>query len=246
MIVAVISDIHANLEALNAVLDEIGSENIKNVWILGDILGYGPLPNECIDVVRDMGAVMIIGNHDLGTLREIDIDNFNEDGKKAIKWQRLRLSPDNLDFIKGLPEKANPIDDVLMIHGSPRHPVWEYVIASWIADENFSHFNEKICFFGHTHLPTVYKKVYENGSEKIEVKAGDRLEISEKDFRWMINPGSVGQPRDGNPDSSFLIFDTNNMSIEFRRVAYQIDKTQEEMRGVGLPPFLRERLTKGL
>ncbi len=246
MRVAVLSDIHANLEALNAVLDDFKHLNIGGIWILGDILGYGPLPNECIDVVRRMDAVMIAGNHDLGALSEINIDNFNEEGKVAIVWQRLKVSPENFSFLKSLPKKENPMEDVLMVHGSPRYPVSEYVIASWIADENFSSFNEKICFNGHTHLPTVYRHIFNEGCEKVEVKEGEKILVGEKGLRWMINPGSVGQPRDGNPDSSYLIFDSENMSIEFKRVAYQIDKTQESMRGVGLPSFLRERLPRGI
>jgi len=246
MRVAILSDIHSNLEALNAVLDSVRSEEIRDIWILGDILGYGPMPNECIDAIKKLDAITITGNHDLGAVSEIDIDNFNEEGKVAIEWQRSKVSLENLEFIKALPKSARPIDDVLMVHGSPRHPVWEYVIASWIADENFAYFNEKICFFGHTHLPTVYKSNIEQGSEIIDVTAGDRFELDGKDLRWMINPGSVGQPRDGNPDSSYLILNTDDWSIEFRRMAYKINKTQEEMRGVGLPSYLRERLPRGL
>lgn len=246
MRIAVISDVHSNLEALKTVIADIRRSNIGQVWCLGDVAGYGAEPNECIEELGGLPLSAVAGNHDLGAVSRLELDNFNPEGQQAIIWQRSQLSSASLIYLRQLPLKLQPADGITLVHGSPRDPAWEYLLTSWLAEENFKEFTTSICFFGHTHLPIVYKKLGEAPTEAMLPAPGVKVELEDDKARWLINPGSVGQPRDGNPMSCYIIFDDRERTLEYRRLEYPIAATQDIMRRVGLPAFLSDRLGKGI
>ncbi len=236
---AVISDIHGNLAALRAVLGDIGS--VDAVWCLGDMVGYGPDPNECVDLIRRHAAVCMAGNHDLAAATRLDLDAFNPDAAKAIDWTRRQLTSDNLTFLAALPSLLQQ-DQTTLAHGSPRDPIWEYVLSVRTAQENFPHFGTACCLVGHTHRPAVYHQT-ERTVRQPGVTNGESLSVSAG--RFIINPGSVGQPRDGDPRSSYLVLDTSAATVRFLRVSYNVEETQTRMLRARLPARLISRLEYG-
>ncbi len=242
---AIVSDIHANLAALQAVLGEAGSAD--EVWCLGDIVGYGPEPNECVETVKQRASVCIPGNHDWACIGKIDIADFNGDAAAAIMWAQRRLSAPNLAYLDSLPETVTT-GDFTLAHGSPREPIWEYIIYPGTAKANFAHFSTQVCLVGHTHLPAMFQET--KGAQKpnascqvVPIELGNWQPIGRR--RRIINPGSVGQPRDGNPWASYLLLDTSRMMLEYRRVPYPVEITQRNMQKAGLPPRLYLRLGYG-
>jgi len=243
--VAVISDIHGNLEALKVVIEDIEAHRIKRVWCLGDIVGYGPQPNECIELLGKLQLTSVAGNHDLGIIGRLDLDYFNAPGQTALKWQRRRLDLKNANFLKGLTVQERPTPDIIMVHASLRNPTWEYIYSAGIAAANFKHLDMKVCFFGHTHLPIIYRREENMELKTVEPPINEEYGLVNDESLWMINPGSVGQPRDNNPQAAYLIFDRKKMKLESRRLDYPIIKTRELIREYGLPPYLSERLVVG-
>ena len=243
MRIAVLSDIHANLPALEAVVSDLPP--VDQVWVLGDTVGYGPQPNEVIATLQAMGARTVLGNHDGAAIGTVDANQFNPDAKRAIEWTAEVIDPNARAYIAALPEVRRD-GDLTAVHGSPRDPIWEYITSPGIAAANFAHFETRLCLFGHTHVPVVYR-VADDAIESAHGLPGDRIEIGAT--RTMLNPGSVGQPRDGLPDAAYAILETSPGSledtVEFRRVRYDIDRTQRLMRDAGLPPRLAERLSFG-
>ncbi len=241
MKVLVISDIHANLTALEAVLDDAGS--LDATWLLGDLVGYGPDPNECVARVRELpDLVCLMGNHDAATLGLIDTSTFNPAARVAIRWTKDTIRPENLDYLSKLPETMR-YGDITMVHGSPRQPIWEYLLDVRKATENFGYFDTAYCFVGHTHLPTIYQLGdMHSKADLIIPQTGSPLILSP---RAIINPGSVGQPRDHNPRASYAIFDSETSSIEYRRVSYDIHAVQTRMIEADLPRRHIDRLTAG-
>ena len=241
MKVLVISDIHANLNALDAVLDKVGL--VDAVWCLGDLVGYGPDPNECIDRVKSLPQLKcVIGNHDAAALRRIDAESFNPEAKNALLWTQKALSESSLRFLAGLPETIE-IGAVTLTHGSPRQPVWEYLLDAHTAALNFQYFYTPFCFVGHTHLPVIYQQNNPNHTTSINIpRAGTSIPLVP---RLIINPGSVGQPRDRDPRASFAIFDTDNQTWDFQRVTYDISSVQHRMKKAGLPERHIVRLDGG-
>ncbi|MBU0511189.1 MAG: metallophosphatase family protein [Chloroflexi bacterium] len=237
----VISDIHANLTALEVVLDDAGHLDVT--WLLGDLVGYGPDPNECIARVRELpDLVCLMGNHDAATLGLINTSAFNPAARIAIHWTRDTIRPENLDYLSGLPKTIRD-GDITMAHGSPRQPIWEYLLDIRNATENFKYFDTSYCFVGHTHLPTIYQLSDEPGKADWIIPETDTpLTLSP---RAIINPGSVGQPRDHDPRASYAIFDTETSSIEYRRVSYDIHAVQTRMREADLPKRHIDRLSAG-
>jgi len=243
----IISDIHSNLAAFEAVLADAGS--FDKVWCLGDVVGYGPDPNECVEQLRDLPHVCVVGNHDWATLGNMDTEDFNPDAKKACHWTREQLSPSSLEYLATLP-KSLVEEDVTLVHGSPRHPVWEYVLYPSIAEVNFEYFDTRLCFVGHTHVPIIYRRRPENPDQACDTvmpSLDDPLVLGEE--RLIINPGSVGQPRDGDPRASYAIFDSDRkrsgLTLEYRRISYPIEDTQARMVEKGLPVRLIIRLGYG-
>jgi len=242
MRVLVISDIHANLAALESVLEDAGQ--VDAIWCLGDVVGYGPDPNACIELLRGLNPQhWLAGNHDWAALGKLDIAEFNPLARQATLWTRQQLTPENRAFLARLPTHERAVDPrFTLAHGSPRHPVWEYILDLQTAAANFAHFDTPYCLVGHTHVPMIFQQL----NSRIEVPPYllDR-EIELGEARLIINPGGVGQPRDGDPRASYLILDTDTLTITFRRVSYPIEETQARMQKAGLPPRLIYRLSYG-
>lgn len=240
MRVAVLSDIHGNLPALLAVLDAIGP--VDALWQLGDIVGYGPQPDAVVTALRDAGAGGVRGNHDAAALGLIDAGAFNDDARIAIEWTTACLDAPARDWLAALPQRT--VDgDFTMAHGSPRDPIWEYVYSTPVARANLGAFDTPHCLVGHTHVPLAFR-VQDGHIETIQPSHGSTLRLD--GGRTILNPGSVGQPRDGDPRACGMILDTDAMSVEWRRVRYPVAETQARMRAAGLPPRLIERLSMGL
>lgn len=242
MRLAVLSDIHSNLVALDAVLDDLSTlPPVDQAWVCGDIVGYGPQPNEVIDRLRQRDARAVMGNHDGAAVGLVDVTWFNDAAAAAIAWTAGALIAESRTYLSELPERRTD-GDLTAVHGSPRDPIWEYIVSAEVARANLDEFTTRICLFGHTHYPVLYaEKDGEMG--RVGTEAGVRTPLP--GGRLMLNPGSVGQPRDGNPDSSYVVLDLDAGDVEFRRVSYDIGRTQQLMREQQLPSWLAERLSHG-
>jgi predicted phosphodiesterase len=247
MRVLVLSDIHSNLTALEAVLRAAGSYD--QLWCLGDTIGYGPWPNECADRMRSESQIAISGNHDLACLAKIDINDFNLDARRANIWNGDQLTLDNRAWLESLSTTKAVDRTFMVVHGSPREPVWEYLLMNDQAIANFEQFSQQVCFVGHSHVQLFFRMRdgYER-CERIVLQPDDEGQVLElhPELRYFVNPGSVGQPRNQDPRASFAILDTSAGTITFRRVAYDIVSTQLQMRDVGLPAQLIRRLEFGM
>ena len=241
MRVAVVSDIHANLHALEAVLAAIDADPVDELWCLGDLVGYGPKPNECCAIAQARADVCLCGNHDLAVRGTIDLAEFSGDAGTAAAWTREVLSDDARAFLDGL-EPAGKAPGVALFHGSARDPVWEYVLSDEAAITTLMLTEEPLVLVGHSHAAlqiSLRDQVLEGGL------APDGTDLELSDGRWLLNPGSVGQPRDGDPHAAYLLLDTDAQRASFRRAAYDIELTQSEMREAGMPDALLERLALG-
>ncbi|MBN2225400.1 MAG: metallophosphoesterase family protein [Deltaproteobacteria bacterium] len=240
---AIISDIHANLIGFRAFLDAVERLSVQRTLCLGDIVGYNPWPNECIQIIRDRSIACVMGNHDRVAARIEDPDNFNAPARQAILWTRSVLTEENRDFLAGLPDRRVIDDSTIMVHGSPRNPD-EYILTTKNACENMvfmkERFGASLGFFGHTHLPGVFDLIHES----IPIYEG-KTSLKETSV-YLINPGSIGQPRDGNPGVSFLVYDNDEKTLEFFRVSYDIDAVFEAIGRKGLSPYLGKRLFLGV
>lgn len=239
----VLSDIHSNLEAFEAVLADAGP--VDQAWCLGDVVGYGPDPNACVELLRSTPHICIAGNHDWATLGKLDIRDFNADAREANLWNRRQLKANNLAYLDALP-KTIVEGQFSLAHGSPCQPIWEYVIYASTAREGFNCFDTPYCFVGHTHTPVLFRLDDRDGEDLCEMIAPS-LEgpVSLGPQRLIINPGSVGQPRDGDPRASYAILDVDALTVEHHRVAYAVEMTQEKMSKHGLPERLVLRLAYG-
>ena len=241
--VAVISDVHANWHALQAVLEAVDRESPDELWCLGDLVGYGPRPNPCVAAIRERAALCLAGNHDLGVLGEVDLDEFAPDAIASAVWTRGVLSDQARSFLESLSPTARR-DGVQLFHASPRDPVWDYVLSAEAAEAAFELTEDPLVLVGHSHVPlalaekngTLAGGLAPEGTEA-ELGAGPRL---------LLNPGSVGQPRDGDPRAAWLLLDFGSGRASFRRVAYPEERTQGEIRERGLPDALAERLGRGV
>lgn len=240
MRIAVLSDIHANLAALDAVRAELLGA-LDETWVLGDIVGYGPQPNEVIRALQEMGARSVLGNHDGAAIGTVDHEDFNPEARAAIEWTAGVVDPNARAYLASLPEVRRD-GELTAVHGSPRDPVWEYITGPAVAAANLDAFETRVCLFGHTHLPVVFHA--DDGRMQV-VTATPDAPIRIDAGRALVNPGSVGQPRDGNPAAAYALMDTERGVVEFRRVRYDIDRTQRLMRQVELPQRLAERLSYG-
>jgi len=239
----VLSDIHSNLEAFEAVLEDAGP--VDQVWCLGDVVGYGPDPNACVELLRSLPHLCIAGNHDWATLGKLDLRDFNPDAREANLWSREQIAPENLAYLKALPETL--VEGAFtLVHGSPRHPIWEYIIYASTAQDNSTYFDTPVCFVGHTHIPVIFCLSNKDGKEACETMPpslnSPRLMGQE---RLIINPGSVGQSRDGDPRASYVILDEESLTFEHRRVVYPVERTQAKMMEHNLPLRLVLRLGYG-
>jgi diadenosine tetraphosphatase ApaH/serine/threonine PP2A family protein phosphatase len=241
MIVAVLSDIHSNLAALEAVLASLGE--VDAIWHLGDVVGYGPDPDAVVERLREIGAVGVKGNHDDAACGGPSIASFSPVARVAAEWTRDRIAPSTRRFLEGLPEiLVIPETPFTLAHGSPRDPILEYVFSPGVAEANLAAFSTPYCLVGHTHVPLVFRE-RRGGMQVLGAEPGARIQLDER--RAIVNPGSVGQPRDGDPDASYLILDTSEGTATWRRVGYDIEATQDAIRAAGLPPQLAARLSYG-
>nr|MBN1228297.1 metallophosphoesterase family protein [Anaerolineae bacterium] len=240
----VISDIHANLTAFETVLQDAGTpgEDYDFVWCLGDVVGYGPDPNECIALLRTLPHLCLAGNHDWAALGRLDVRTFNADARKAVTWTRETLTDANLAFLEALPTTF-VLGEFTLAHGSPREPVWEYILDPLIAALNFTFFQTPFCLVGHTHTPVIFEKVGESESEPHTPQYNTRIQLN--GTRRIINPGSVGQPRDSDPRAAYAILDVSSMTWEHRRIPYDVNAVQERMRRIDMPDRLITRLEHG-
>jgi predicted phosphodiesterase len=240
MRVAVLSDIHANYHALEVVLAEIEAARVDAVWCLGDTVGYGPRPNDCCETVRSRADVCLVGNHDLVVLGELVVSDFNDEAAAAAIWTAEVLTEEARGFLAGLRPLAAQ-DGVDLFHASARDPVWEYVLTEEAARATFELTQAPVVLVGHSHVALALAL---DGREVAGglAPAGTEVELKE---RWLLNPGSVGQPRDGDPRAAWLLLDLERRFATFHRVAYPIEKTQDEMRERGLPGALAARLERG-
>jgi len=240
MRIAVLSDIHANVVALDAVLAATGP--VDAVWHLGDVVGYGPDPDAVIDRLRDAAAVGVRGNHDAAALGGPEIDWFNPDARAAMEWTRTRLSERSREWLAELPERR-VASDWTLVHGSIRDPLWEYVTSGAVAATSLDLLTTPGGLHGHTHVPIAWA-ARDHGVTSTIPADGRTVQIEPR--RALLNPGSVGQPRDGIPTASWMIVDTGTWTATWRRVAYDVAQVQARMRAAGLPSRLAERLSRGL
>lgn len=239
----VLSDIHANLVALEAVLEAAGPYD--RLWFLGDLVGYGPNPNECVERLRALGpAIALSGNHDWAVLGKLDTEEFNDDARKLVRWTARELTDENRGYLKELPplHVAAPFT---LAHASPRHPVWEYILDLQTALENFEQFQTPVCLVGHSHIPALFL-LDEDAAELSFYLVGDGEAMDLSRGRLIANPGSVGQPRDGDPRASCAVLDDEAQTWTIHRVPYDIAETQRRMREHKLPARLIERLEFGM
>jgi predicted phosphodiesterase len=242
MRVLIISDIHANLTAFETVLNDAKGA-WDYVWCLGDVVGYGPDPNECVELLNSLPHLCLAGNHDWAALGRLDVRTFNPDARRAVQWTQDTLTPENTAYLEALPV-AFVIGDYTLVHASPREPVWEYILEPLVAALNFPHFETPYCLVGHTHQPVIYEQMNEEGdTEAYPPKYGQPYQLNGK--RQIINPGSVGQPRDANPDAAYAILDVDNNVFEHRRIPYDIHAVQQRMRKADMPERLIVRLEHG-
>jgi diadenosine tetraphosphatase ApaH/serine/threonine PP2A family protein phosphatase len=242
MRVAVVSDIHSNLHALEAVLAAIEAEAADELWCLGDLVGYGPRPNECCALIADQADVCLAGNHDLGVLGTIDLVEFGGEAGIAARWTRDVLDPEARALLEPL-EPEGSAYGVALYHGSARDPVWEYVLSDEAALATLEIAGAPLVLVGHSHVAL---RVVQSGDGDLDgglAAAGAELEL--EDVRALLNPGSVGQPRDGDPRAAYLVLDLDARRASFRRVEYDIGRTQREIREAGLPELLAARLELG-
>jgi diadenosine tetraphosphatase ApaH/serine/threonine PP2A family protein phosphatase len=242
MRVLVISDIHANYHALQAVLKDAGE--VDETWCLGDIVGYGPEPNLCVERMRDIPQLTcLLGNHDVAALGRMPLSAFNGDARISLEYQVKVLTSDNIDFLKTLPETVKVRGDATMAHGSPRDPVWEYIINSLSARLNFEHFDTPYCFVGHSHLQSMFHLDEERNRVVLGAMKPDVP--YEMQPRTIFNPGSVGQPRDRDPRAAYALYDTEARTWEPRRAEYDIEAVQARIRELKLPERHALRLADG-
>lgn len=240
----IISDIHGNLPALETVLSDAGE--FDAIWCLGDVVGYGPDPNDCVALLRRHELVCLAGNHDWAALNKLDLATFNADARMAATWTQRMLTYETQEFLRSLPSFMVK-GAFTLAHGSPRQPVWEYILDCQIANVNFDHFDTKYCLIGHTHTPVIFEHEDSGACIPHAPQNGEPipLGLTLGYPRLIINPGSVGQPRDSDPRAAYGMLDTDAMTWEHRRVAYPIEETQSRMRQQGLPHRLVARLQYG-
>jgi diadenosine tetraphosphatase ApaH/serine/threonine PP2A family protein phosphatase len=243
MRIALLSDVHGNLPAFEAVLADVDGSGADQLWCLGDLVGYGAEPDGCVELARDRCEVCLAGNHDMVVTGEIDIADFAPSAATAAAWTRERIGADALSFLRGLsPTEAGR--EIGLYHASPRDPVWEYVLSEWQAEDCMDLMEPRVGAIGHSHVALWFRR---SGEEPVDgAKADARLELDLSEGRWLINPGGVGQPRDGDPRAAWLLLDTEEWKAQWRRVEYPIDEAARAIERAGLPDELAGRLYKGL
>jgi len=239
----IISDIHGNLEALEKVLDVLEKEEVDKIYCVGDIVGYGADPRKCIDIVQERKIPSVKGNHDSAVCGETDIEYFNPYAKEAVLWTRENLTEPDIEYLAGLPMKIEE-EDFTIVHATLIEPeAWNYIFTTYEAHRNLLMSDSQVCFIGHSHVPVVF---WEGEDEPIRYKQEPEFKMElQEGFKYLVNVGSVGQPRDGDSRAAFAIYDTESKVLEVRRVEYDIKQAQQKIVQAGLPQFLAVRLMFG-
>jgi len=243
--IAVISDIHANLPALEAVLAVIDKDPPDEIWCLGDVVGYGAQPNECASITAERADLCLAGNHDLAALDALDISSFSPAAAEAAVWTQGQLTGESRAFLEGL-GASDETREVALYHASPRDPIWEYVLWPEQAGACIAHQASRVAMVGHSHVALCFRADDDgdaDATQGAQVAAGTTLDISEG--RWLLNPGSVGQPRDGDPRAAWLTLDTEEWTADYARVEYPVQKAADAIIEAGLPEHLGRRLAVG-
>ena len=242
---AVLSDVHSNQPALEAVLGAIEETGVDELWCLGDVVGYGAQPDACADLVRESCDVCLVGNHDLAVLGGIDVSSFSEAAAAAVEWTQEQASEATLEFLRGL-EPAGSREGIGLFHASPRDPVWEYVLSSDQAEDGLDAQEERIALIGHSHISLFFCRPEQARRGGVQGAQADDMTVLPLDGgAWLLNPGSVGQPRDGDPRAAWLELDTVALTARFHRVPYDVVTAAETILAAGLPSQLAERLEFG-
>ncbi len=241
MRIAVISDVHSNLPALEAVMEDIGRADPDEVWCLGDLVGYGADPDACTALVRDVTEYCLAGNHDLVVRGDIDVDYFAAAAGEAARWTAKVIGPETRDYLAGL-SPLGERDGVGLYHASPRDPVWEYVLSVSQAAECLEGQRQRVCLIGHSHVACYF---HTNGEGTVGEPAPPGTEVDISSGKWLVNPGGVGQPRDGDPRAAWLLLDTDRWTAEYKRVEYDVERAAGSIRAAKLPRQLADRLYEG-
>ncbi len=242
MKVAVISDIHANRHAFEATLEAVAASDASELWCLGDLVGYGAEPDACVELAREHAAVCLAGNHDLAVTGEIALDEFSRGASLAAQWTREVIAPENLAFLKTLSPTAAE-SNVGLYHASPRDPVWEYVLSTLLAELCLDAQEHRVCLIGHSHVALSFERHEGELATGEPRREGVTLDIAEGE--WLLNPGSVGQPRDGDRRASWLMLDLDSMRASYNRTDYDVAGAAAAIRAARLPDSLAERLEYG-
>jgi predicted phosphodiesterase len=240
--VAVISDVHGNLHALQAVLGALEADAPDEIWSLGDVVGYGPRPNPCCALVAERARLGLAGNHDLGVLGSIDLAEFSDEAAESARWTQTVLSDESRAYLAGLPTYTKA-PDAELYHASPRDPVWDYVLTADAALDALELTEAPVVLVGHSHVALAIgldEQVLSGGL----AASGHEVDLSRG--RWLLNPGSVGQPRDGDPRAAYLLLDRETQRARFCRISYPVERTQAEIRERNLPDALAQRLAHGV
>ncbi len=242
MRILVMSDIHANYNALEAVLKDAGE--VDETWCLGDLVGYGPDPNAVVEEMREIkNLTCLMGNHDVAVVGRMSLETFNGDAKRSLMYHEQVLSASNMDFIKSLPAKLKVRSGATIVHGSPRDPLWEYILNSTTASLNFNHFETDWCFVGHTHIQCSF--TLKNNSDWVTAEYAKPDAALPLHPKLILNPGSVGQPRDRDPRAAYAIYDTEALTWTPKRVPYNFAEVQQRIRAAGLPEKHAVRIGEG-
>ncbi len=242
MRVAIVSDIHANRQALEAVLAEIDASACESLWCLGDLVGYGADPDACVELTRARAAICLAGNHDLAVTGGLSLDEFSDAARAAAQWTRATIAAGTLEYLSAL-VPLHEQELVGLYHASPRDPVWEYVVSSLLADLCLDLQARRVCVVGHSHVALSFWRPPGESAFGERRDGGDVLDLSAG--QWLLNPGSVGQPRDGDPRAAWLELDLDRWSASFHRVEYDIDGAAAAIIAAGLPETLARRLHIG-
>ncbi|MBI4235774.1 MAG: metallophosphoesterase family protein [Chloroflexi bacterium] len=243
MRIAIVADIHSNIVAFEAVLAALRQQGgFDRLWCLGDTVGYGPRPNECVELLRSLDHVGAAGNHDWASVGRASLTLFNPEAAACCRWSGAQLTPENRRYLEAL-EPVVRVDDFTLVHGSLRDPIWEYLVHEEAAQASFERLATRYLLVGHSHLPLLFQEA-DAGGVLFESLQEDRpLRLGPA--RFILNPGGVGQPRDGDPRAAYALYDTEAGLIHYRRVPYDIPRVQGEMRRLDLPPRMAERLALG-
>jgi predicted phosphodiesterase len=240
--VAILSDVHGNLPAFEAVIEDVRKTGVDAIWNLGDLVGYGAQPDECVELARQTCDLCLIGNHDLVVIDKLSVDDFSANAATAALWTRDHIKPESLDFLKDLSPKDES-GEMKLYHASPRDPIWEYVLSVGLADACLDAMPGRLAAVGHSHVALWFWR--SDGGRTIGEQADGGMEIDLSKGEWLLNPGGVGQPRDGDPRASWVLLDFGNSSAKWHRVEYPIDQAAKAIEDAGLPRSLADRLYFG-